>query len=202
MTISPKFRWQRRLVIMLKEPRAGRVKTRLGQDIGMTSAAWWFRHQTASLLRRIQNPYWQTVLAVAPDHAGLTSRAWPAHLPRIPQGRGDLGDRMGRVFDTLPPGPICVIGGDIPDVTQGRIRRAFDQLGQHDAVFGPAPDGGYWLIGLKRQSPSPTTMFQGVRWSSQYALCDTVATLPDCKIGYADTLRDVDTAADLAPRLT
>ena len=74
---------------MLKEPRPGRVKTRLGRDIGMIGAAWWFRHQVAGLLRRLDDPRWHLVLAVAPDHAGLTSRVWPAHLPRIPQGPGD-----------------------------------------------------------------------------------------------------------------
>ena len=56
---------------MVKEPRPGRVKTRLGRNIGMTAAAWWFRHQTARLLRRLRDPRWQIVLAVAPDRAGL-----------------------------------------------------------------------------------------------------------------------------------
>jgi len=87
-----------RLVIMVKEPRPGRVKTRLGKDIGLTASAWWFRHQTRALLRRIEDPRWETVLAVAPDREGLQSRIWPAHLPRIAQGRGDLGDRMGGSF--------------------------------------------------------------------------------------------------------
>ncbi len=92
---------------MVKEPpHPGRVKTRLGKGIGMTRAAWWFRHQTARLLRRIRDPRWDTVLAVAPpDIEGLTSRIWPEDLPRVAQGPGgDLGDRMGgRLFRTLPP---------------------------------------------------------------------------------------------------
>ena len=74
------------LVVMLKEPRPGRVKTRLGREIGLTGSAWWFRHQTRSLLMRLRDPRWQIVLAVAPDAEGLTSRVWPADLPRIPQG--------------------------------------------------------------------------------------------------------------------
>ncbi len=132
----------RHLIVMLKEPRAGRVKTRLGRDIGMTGAAWWFRHQTARLLRRLDDPRWQLWLAVAPDRA-LTSRAWPAHLPRLAQGPGDLGARMARALATPPPGPALVIGGDIPGITRPHIARAFCALGDHDAVFGPAPDGGY-----------------------------------------------------------
>ena len=80
MTISPKYR--RRLVVMIKEPRPGRVKTRLGREIGMTAAAWWFRHQTRRLLRRLQDPRWELILSVAPDREALQSRVWPAHLPR------------------------------------------------------------------------------------------------------------------------
>lgn len=185
------------LVIMLKVPRAGRVKTRLGRDIGMTTAAWWFRHQTARLLRRIEDPRWQTVLATAPDRDGLTHRRWPAHLPRVPQGRGSLGARMARLMWGLPPGPVCIIGGDIPGITRAHLARAFDALGRADAVFGPATDGGYWLVGLRRTRPAPPTLFKGVRWSSEHALSDSIATLPDAKVALTDTLQDVDTEEDL-----
>ena len=185
------------LIIMLKEPRAGRVKTRLGRDIGMTAAAWWFRHQVRRLLRNIQDPRWQIVLAVAPDNAAMANRVWPAHLQRIPQGRGNLGDRMARMMGAVNAGPVCLIGADIPGINRQRIARAFGLLGQNDAVFGPAPDGGFWLIGLKRTTPMPTRLFQNVRWSSADALSDTIATLPTHKTAFCDTLRDVDTVADL-----
>lgn len=184
------------LVVMLKQPRAGRVKTRLGRDVGMVAAAWWFRHQTARLLRRLDDPRWRLVLAVAPDGAVKTG-AFPAHLPRIPQGHGDLGDRMARVFHSLPPGPICIIGGDVPGIDPGHIARAFRALSRADAVFGPAMDGGYWLVGLKRVAAVPSTLFASVRWSTQHALADTVQTIPDLRIAYTDRLRDVDSAADI-----
>lgn len=187
----------RTLIVMLKEPRAGRVKTRLGRDIGMVGAAWWFRHQVRRLLRRIDDPRWNVVLAVAPDRAGMVSRVWPAHLQRIPQGNGTLGDRMERALRCAPSGPVCVIGGDIPDITAARIAEAFKALGNNDAVFGPAPDGGYWLIGLRRSRAIPPTIFKGVRWSSEHALIDTKASLPDHKISHVATLQDVDTVADL-----
>lgn len=185
------------LVVMLKEPRPGRVKTRLGKDLGMTTAAWWFRHQVRGLLRRVRDKRWNVVLAVSPDREGMLSRVWPADLPRIPQGRGDLGDRMGRVFRTMPPGPVAIIGADIPGVNRARIAEAFAALGDHEAVFGPAPDGGYWLIGMKRAAPVPGTMFNGVRWSSEHALADTMASLAGLRIAQVATLRDVDTVADL-----
>ncbi|MEY8838791.1 hypothetical protein AB9K41_07140, partial [Cribrihabitans sp. XS_ASV171] len=83
------------LIVMVKEPRPGRVKTRLGAEIGMSAAAWWFRHQAAALLRRLRDPRWQIRLAVSPDLV-ILSPAWPPDLPRLPQGRGDLGARMAR----------------------------------------------------------------------------------------------------------
>ena len=188
------------LVVMLKEPRPGRVKTRLGRDIGMVGAAWWFRHQVRRLLREVDDPRWNLVLAVAPDHTGLVSRVWPAHLLRIAQGPGNLGARMGRVMrhmpPKLPPGPVCIIGGDIPGIRKVHIARAFAALGGREAVFGPAPDGGFWLVGLKRMQV-PATLFDGVRWSSEHALSDSIASLPGARVALVDALRDVDTVADL-----
>jgi rSAM/selenodomain-associated transferase 1 len=187
---------RRTLVIMLKEPRAGRVKTRLGQDIGMVGAAWWFRHQVARLLRRIEDPRWQVVLAVAPDRA-VTGRAWPARFQKVPQGPGNLGDRMARQLRDMPPGPVCVIGGDIPGVTRAHVARAFAALGSHEAVFGPAPDGGYWLVGLKRARALSAGVFAGVRWSTEHALSDSIASMSGLSVALVDELQDVDRAQDL-----
>ena len=182
---------------MLKEPRPGRVKTRLARDIGTIDATWWFRHQTARLLRRLSDPRWELILAVAPDVAGMTSRVWPEHLERMAQGPGHLGDRMARIMRTRVPGPVCIIGGDIPGITPAHIARAFAALGRNEAVFGPAPDGGYWLIGLKRIGAVPSRFLQDVRWSSPHSLADSRATLPGARIALTDTLQDVDTLADL-----
>lgn len=186
-----------RLVIMLKVPRAGRVKTRLGKELGLTASAWWFRHQTARLLRRIEDPRWETVLAVAPDREGISCRIWPAHFPRVAQGGGDLGARMARLLHEMPAGPVCIIGGDIPDINRARIAEAFAALGTHDAVFGPATDGGYWLIGMKRvQAPHPEIL-KHVRWSSEHALHDSEESLRVRSIAHVATLQDIDTAEDL-----
>lgn len=188
---------KRTLVVMVKEPRPGRVKTRLGRDIGMTAAAWWFRHQTRRLVREVNDPRWHTVLAVTPDLEGLQSRNWPAHLPRWPQGQGNLGDRMAQMLRSAPPGPVCIIGADIPAIRASHIETAFKTLGSHDAVFGPASDGGYWLIGLKRVRAVPFHIFANVRWSTRHALADTRVTLPDHRIAIVASLSDVDTVHDL-----
>jgi len=187
---------------MVKEPRPGRVKTRLGADIGLTRAAWWFRHQVHALLRRIRDPRWRVVLAVSPDADSLASRVWPEDFPRVPQGSGHLGRRMLRVMAKAPPGPVCLIGADIPDISRARIARAFRFLGGSDAVLGPAEDGGYWLIGFRSprlaQAAFRTGALDTVRWSTEHTLADTVAALPGLKIARADMLADVDTVADLS----
>lgn len=183
---------------MVKEPRPGRVKTRLARGIGTIGAAYWFRRQVLGLLRRVEDPRWELILAVAPDREGMTSRFWPGHLPRIPQGPGNLGDRMGRIFRDLPPGPVLIVGADIPGITRVEVHRAFQAFRSAEAVIGPGEDGGYWLIGLKRISAVPECLFRGVRWSTQHAAEDTISTLPGCRVARTSTLADVDTAADLA----
>lgn len=186
------------LIVMVKDPRPGWVKTRLGREIGAVPAAWWYRHQCARLLRRLRDPRWDILLAVAPDRA-LGARVWPADLARVSQGRGDLGARMARLLRAAP-GPACLIGSDIPGVQPRHIAGAFARLGAHDAVFGPAADGGFWLVGAKHPRRLPRTLFAGARWSSEHALTDSLATLPGHRVALADTLRDVDAAADLHHR--
>lgn len=182
-----------RLIVMVKEPRPGRVKTRLGRDIGRIAAAWWFRHSAARTLRHLRDRRWDLALAVSPDRDGLVSRAWPADLPRLAQGAGDLGARMARLL-AAAPGPVCVIGADIPGLRRRHVARAFARLRGHDLVFGPAADGGFWLVGARQVPPR---LFAGVRWSTASALADSIASVPGARVALADILADVDTAADL-----
>ncbi len=183
------------LVIFAKAPRLGRVKTRLGRDIGMVRAWRFYRHALDRLIRRLApDPRWRTVIAVAPDTA-VGDPLWPNGVELITQGRGDLGARMQRVFDTLPPGPVVIIGADIPGIRPRHIADAFAALGSHDAVFGPAEDGGYWLVGLRRR-PRVLQIFAGVRWSGPHALADTKRNLEKSSIFDINTLFDVDNGKD------
>jgi rSAM/selenodomain-associated transferase 1 len=186
-----------RLVVFAKAPVAGAVKTRLAREVGVTQATRFVRAATAALLGRVgADPRWQTVIAVAPDLAAA-SRCWPHGLSRMPQGGGDLGTRMQRIIDALPPGPALIVGTDVPGITRGHIAQAFCLLGRHVAVFGPAADGGYWLVGLKRR-PRRLAIFANVRWSSPHALADTLANLRARTVAFAATLGDVDDAEALA----
>lgn len=187
------------LIIFVKEPRPGRVKTRLARDIGSVHAAWWFRHQATALVRKLaRDRRWRTVLAVSPDRAGVESRVWPTGIARWPQGVGDLGRRMARAFDAMGPGPVVIIGADIPGVTPVLIAGAFHRLRGAEAVLGPATDGGYWLIGLRHAGPGvPARLLDGVRWSGRHAMVDTLRCLAPRRVAFAPTLDDVDRLADL-----
>lgn len=182
------------LIVMVKEPVAGNVKTRLGRDIGMTNAAWWFRHQTRRLLRDVRDPRWDVVLSVSPDRA-IASRTWPARFPRLAQGRGDLGQRMAGALAAFQ-GPVVLIGGDIPNVGRAQIATAFRVLGRAASVVGPATDGGFWLIGLRNGARRHPTLFFDVAWSAPDTLAKALPTLPK-PVAFADEMQDVDTEEDL-----
>lgn len=188
------------LVVMAKRPQLGAVKTRLAKGIGAVAAAKFYRGATLDLLRRIGgDPRWQTLLALSPDRAVHDEGVWPGGIPRVAQGPGDLGRRMGRLMRDLPPGPVVIIGSDIPDISRDHIAQAFTRLGTADAVFGPSRDGGYWLVGLRRR-PRIVDIFGSVRWSSEDALADTLRNVEGAGLGVAklEMLSDIDTAYDYA----
>jgi hypothetical protein len=188
------------LIIMAKTPLIGAVKTRLARDVGGVEALRFFRTAAQSLIRRVgRDPRWRTAIAASPDRAVHARGIWPEDIPRIGQGEGDLGHRMGRLFRDLPPGPVVIIGADIPGIERHHIAEAFAALGNHDAAIGPAEDGGYWLIGLKRR-PRVAEIFHGVRWSSEHAMKDTLKNIrgQNMSVATLPRLPDIDTGADLA----
>ena len=185
-------------MIFAKAPALGRAKRRLGLEIGALEAARFYRR---TLERTIANcgrdRRWKTWLWITPDKE-TDHPAWGAsgrRLTRVGQGSGDLGARMARPFRLLPPGPVVLIGSDIPTVSPTLIAAAFRALGTLDLVFGPAIDGGFWLIGAKRVRPWPRDLFKDVRWSTGHALADTRANVVGrLSVGFVDTLEDIDDA--------
>ena len=191
------------LIVMAKAPRLGRVKTRLAADIGAVAAWAFYRRTLASVVRPLaRDRRWTTWLAVTPDASVRRDRIWPVACPRLTQGGGDLGQRLARMMAIMAPGPVIMIGADIPDIRPDHVARAFRALGNHDAVFGPAADGGYWLVGLKRR-PRFNDVFQGVRWSSADALADTLDNQPaGWRTAFLETLTDVDDGASYRQHLS
>lgn len=185
-------RW---VVVMAKTPRMGRVKTRLAKDIGPVAAAQFARQTLHGLVRRLGgDPRWRLVIATAPDRDAGALRA-ALGVPVIGQGGGDLGQRMRRAAEAMPPGPVVITGSDIPAIRPRHIADAFARLAGQDAVFGPSPDGGFWLVGLNRRPRCPAP-FAPVRWSTAHALEDCLAGLAGKRVALTGTLADVDTAAE------
>lgn len=160
--------------------------------------AWrFYKAQTQDLLRSVgRDPRWRTWLAVTPDRFAKHGRFWPSGFRRVPQGFGDLGKRMMRPFVELPPGPIVLIGSDIPGVTSQHVAHAFQAAERSDIVFGPAADGGFWLVAMnRRRHRSPR--FGNIPWSVPETMDSAIDAVPaHWKIIMADTMNDIDTGAD------
>ena len=195
---------RRHLVLFARGPRLGSGKRRLARDIGAVGALRFERLMLARVFRRLRRDRrWRLRVAVTPDRARRRKRLWPRGIALAGQGSGDLGRRMHRALAGCPPGPAVLVGTDIPALAPDHIAEAFRLLGRHDVVFGPAADGGFWLVGVRR-SPRLPPLFGKVRWSSPHALEDVLSNLPPrVSVGFAARLEDVDDGAAyrrLAPR--
>ena len=176
------------LILFVRAPRLGTVKRRLAAEIGAMAALRFHRARLRHLVRDLgQDPRWRTEIVATPDRP-----RWPWPLAHRPQGAGNLGTRMQRALTRHRR--AILIGSDIPDIRAADIAAAFRALGRAQAVFGPAEDGGYWLVGFgPRRPPCP---FLGVRWSTPHALGDTLGNCTGRPTALLRRLRDVDTAAD------
>lgn len=177
--------------VFARAPVLGQVKTRLAATIGDEAALDFYvttlRRTVATLAADAR---WRTVLAVTPDESADDPSFWPDGVERVPQGDGDLGQRMARF---LAKAPALVVGSDIPGIEAKHIADAVTALRDHDLVLGPAEDGGFWLVGAA--APPPATIFDNVRWSSEHTLADTLANLGGHSVARVATLWDVDDEA-------
>lgn len=179
------------LAIIAKAPRAGASKTRLCPPLSPTAAA---ELAEAALLDTLH-----AVAAASADRRVLVLDGAPGKwLPRgfevIPQRGGGLDERLAWAFADLG-GPALIVGMDTPQLTTELLERAVRQLGRHDALLGPALDGGYWAIGLRRPDSSA---LRGIPMSSHHTLAAQYARLHSLGLhtGWLPPLRDVDTFAD------
>lgn len=193
------------VILFVKAPVIGAVKTRLAADIGAVAAWRFYRHTVQNVGRRLhrrrgQRRPWRLVLAVTPDRAHRdVSAGFPAlrDWPTLPQGHGDIGTRMLRCLAHFQPAPTILIGGDIPGVTGEIIEQSFNKLATAEIILGAAADGGFWLIG-RRGHVFPAGLFEGVQWSGDSVLKQVVNNVPrHLRLSCAQTLADVDRAADL-----
>ena len=187
------------ILIFTKPPRIGLAKTRLAKSLGSAvSARRIATALQAQTMRATLNGAWDTVLYTAPDKELDNSLGgiWPLHLERRSQGPGNLGDRLSKGLREAPPGPVLFIGSDAPDISTALLRQAVRALNRHDAVFGPAQDGGFWLFGINKSTRTKSP-FYNVRWSGPHAMEDVWANLPvEASVAVLPQLIDIDEAKD------
>jgi uncharacterized protein len=178
------------VIVFARAPRLGAVKRRLARDIGDRAALRFHVGTLTTLLCGLKRcGRFDVVLAVTPDGAFVRL---PIRINRIRQGPGDLGRRMCRALGRYRR--VALMGCDIPQAGATDVRAAFRGLGTADAVFGPASDGGYWLIALGPRRPGD--LFGQSRWSTRHALADTLEQFRHYRVGFIRSLPDVDAAAD------
>jgi len=186
------------LIIFVKAPRRGTVKTRLARAIGDEAACAAYRRMVEEVVDRLASLA-SVELRFAPDDAVTEIRQWRRGNWQLrPQGEGDLGQRLVRAFaEAFAKGAqrVAVIGSDCPAITPADIELAWSVLGTSDAVLGPSQDGGYWLIGLREPRP---TLFQSIDWSTDKVLNQTLrrARARNLKVELLRELSDVDTESD------
>ncbi len=187
-----------RLLVFLKAPRPGTVKTRLAATLGEAQATAAYGRLVEAVLGHISELS-AVELRYTPDTAASEISPWrrPTWL-LAPQGGGDLGQRLARAFSEQFAGgarKVVIIGSDCPELTAPDIRAAWAALDHSDLVIGPAHDGGYWLIGLKTACPS---LFAGIDWSTAEVLRQTLAqaNAGGLRVAQLRTLSDIDSEAD------
>jgi hypothetical protein len=180
------------VVVFARAPRLGTVKRRLARDVGDRAALRFHQTTMVRLLRSLlADRRFRTVLALTPD--GARDRL-PVRIMRIGQGRGDIGVRMDHACRRFPRGRVAIIGCDIPQAGASDVATAFRSLGQASAAFGPASDGGFWLVALGPRRPARP--FAAARWSTRHALTDTLANFRGRAVAFVRELDDVDTVED------
>ncbi len=192
------------ILVFARAPERGRVKTRLAASLGDRAALAIYRALGRRVVRALA-PLGDAVAIVGtPDDAAPALRTWlGARLAVEPQGDGDLGARMRRaVARQLDRGAerVVVVGTDCPEVDATVVADALARLASHDVVFGPAADGGYYLVGVRRGAADRAlaALFEDVPWSCAETLRVSLAQAAAAGLAVAllPVLHDVDTAAD------
>jgi uncharacterized protein len=191
-----------RVVVFAKAPLPGFAKTRLIPRLGANGAARLaerlLAHAAAEAHAAALGPV-EVWAAPDPSHPAFSRLA--GRIACRAQGEGDLGERMARAFDTCLGGtdalPMLLIGTDAPGLDRHYLRAAADALANHEAVFGPALDGGYTLVGLRRPAPA---LFDAMPWSTASVMSETRLRLHRLGLRHAELepLPDIDEPEDLA----
>ena len=189
------------LVLFVKEPRPGEVKTRLASAIGAQLSAALYRALAEAEVAATspQADEYERLFFFSPPGAGEALRDWLGACTLVPQDAGHLGARMAAAFkEAFARGArrVVLVGTDVPWLGRATVLEALRSLETHDVVLGPAEDGGYTLVALRREHPA---LFEGIAWSTPTVLAGTLerAAALGLRTHLLPALPDVDTLDDV-----
>ncbi len=191
------------LILFVKYPTPGRVKTRLGRTIGMELSARLYRmfaETSFAIADELSKNSTRVYVWFAPGGEASAIQSWVGreHFVYAEQRGDSLGDRMRYAFqETFRQGATnaVILGTDIPELEGSLVAQAFETLQQYHAVLGPSTDGGYYLLGMAAPGHD---LFDGVPWSTPEVFPATLRLLEKhhATVAFLPTLSDIDTVED------
>jgi rSAM/selenodomain-associated transferase 1 len=186
------------LIIFVRNPELGKVKSRLAKGVGKQNALDIYiqlLEHTRDVVAQIECERWVGYsVAVRPNDLWDNS-----HFTKFKQEGNDLGLRMENAFvKAFGAGhrKVLIVGSDLYDLKPKHIQEALDALDSNELVIGPAQDGGYYLLGMKKLHP---LVFRNKNWGTESVFKDTMNDLKSAKIHILEALNDIDYASDLKP---
>lgn len=184
------------LIVFAKTPILGNVKSRLADELGEIKTLWVYKQLLKKTKIAIQSIQQNVVVYYSGDKTDFFDQLF-LNCKKHPQEGIDLGERMANAISTeFEKGfnQIIIIGTDMWDLNQENIEKAFKVLNNSDIVIGPASDGGYYLLGIKKMIPD---IFQNKKWGSQTVLKETLKDLKNYKVSFLKEKNDIDLLEDL-----
>ncbi|MFY0624681.1 MAG: TIGR04282 family arsenosugar biosynthesis glycosyltransferase [Reichenbachiella sp.] len=183
------------LILFIRNPELGKVKTRLAKTMGDEAALAIYKQLLIHTYQAIKNTKCDKKIYFSKKIETL--EGWNSNYEAEIQIEGDLGEKMFQSIERQLSqyNKVCIIGSDCPELTTSIIDDAFSELDKKDVVIGPANDGGYYLLGLKKLIPS---IFKNMHWSSESVFSETNHRLKEenITVGILPELIDVDTEED------
>ncbi len=186
------------VMVFLKNPEYGKVKTRLARDIGEEEALSVYNNlarYTLDIVKKVNARIQLWFSSYLPGHAEGLLGSFEQHL----QKGEDLGERLSNAFGAAfeeGAEKVLVIGSDCPELRHTHLEEALELLNEKELVIGPSEDGGYYLLGLNACRPG---LFEGIAWSSSSVFTDTInkAMEMGLRVHVLEILNDIDTVQDL-----
>lgn len=190
------------LLIFVKAPSPGTVKTRLARSLGEHHAVELYKNFVFDVLDAAEKSNYPITICCEPAAKEGAIASWLGTMRHYEKQEGaDLGEKMKAAFSRAflaGSDAVLLVGSDIPELTASIIQSAFESLQDHDIVLGPSFDGGYYLIGFRKKSFMPQ-VFEGIHWSSNTVFQETMKVLAQARmrVSLLPLLRDLDTIEDL-----